>query len=467
MALKTLALAVLLLSSLPGPAPAAAEQDIVPQNTQAAESAAVRDRLATSLLFRGELADKIIAADMAGKFVDLEGLETYADVRSALLDWIRRNPSKAAQLWLHLKDGAAVLPDRIETREMSWEFKSGFLDRVKALNAAAGDKNVSKEELELAARRLYEGPQAENEGAVVMGGGPAASSSGYAPLSYADYKLNAGGLDKELAAAGAWLDSARAAGAAGRSFYAAAFSEYSAFLVAASALKGRTAITEQEARALEGRRAALRSRLAALALGERSYDLENMAAVLARRGAGGLAAKAASLRERLAASALQISEGGLSMRALGQASVSAERAFAAFYLEYSAYNSLLRLKELSAPAGFSCLYDYVVYRYLAARHPEAAYPRARAELAASLPALEAALVKADAGDFEGALSGAAERAAALKQAAVVAASASAFNRRAQFLLWGLLCRPAELSVRAERGRPAFRPALTFFEVMRK
>lgn len=461
MALKTLLLCCL-LPCLPL---SAAEPEIKAQNTQAEEAAAVRDRLATSLFFRGELADRIMAAGAEGTFVSLEGLETHADVRSALLEWIRRNPAKAAQAYLHLKTGATDIPTKMELRERTWEINPRFLSLIKSLNAAAGDKNVSNEALELAALRLYQDPGDAAEGSVVMGG-PGRASSGYSPLNYADYRLNKGGLDKELAAAGAWLDAARAAGAAGRRFYARAFAEYSAFLVAASALKGRTAITGEESRALEARRASLRACLAALALGERAYDLENMAAALKARGAGRLAALAAALAARFGASALKILEGG-PPASLASLSAAEEREFSAFYLQYSAYNSLLRLKELASPGGFSCLYDYAAYRYLSAFYPGAAYPAARRRLAAARPALEEALLRLDSGDMEGALSGAAAGAAEIKAAAALSASASAFNRRAQFLLWGLLFRPAELAVSAKGGRAAFRPALTYFEVMRK
>ena len=462
-----MAIKFLLLSALFClPPAAAAEPEIKAQNTQAEEVSAVRDRLATSLFARGELADKILDARLEGTLIDTEGMETHAEVRGALLDWIRRNPAKAAQLSLHLKTGATDIPNKMELREMSWEFNPRFMALVKSLNAAAGDKNVSNEELELASRRLYEGPQAETAGPVVVAG-PAGTGAVYSPLNYADYRLNKGGLDKELAAAGDWLAAARGAGAAGRPFYKEAFAEYSAFLVAASALKGRSAITAGESRELEARRASLRARLAALALGERSYDLENMAAVLKTRGALRLAELAASLAARFSASALKISEGDSSIRSLAAVSSSAELEFSSFYLNYSAYNSLIRLKELASPGGFSCLYDYAAYRYLAAFFPGAAYPRARRELAAAHAALDQALRKADAGDMEGALSGAAAGAGELKAAAALAASASAFNRRAQFLLWGVLFRPAELSVTARGGRAAFRPALTFFEVLRK
>lgn len=458
----------LLLACLPA-AGAAAEGDIRPQDSQAEEAAAVRDRLATSLFFRGELADKIMNAGLEATFVDTEKMETHAEVRAALLNWIRRNPDKAAQAWLHLKTGATAFPDKIELTEMTWKFNEGFLGMIKALSAAAGDKNVSGEALELASRRLYEGPQAEATGPVVVsGGGARGAGGGAAPqLNYADYRLNKAGLDKELAAAGAWLESSRAAGAAGRKFYGAAMAEYSAFLVAASGLKGRSAITGEESRALEGRRRSLRGRLAALAMGERSYDLGSMAAVLKSRGAAGLAAQAEAMAARFANTAARLAAEGAGPDQLAAMAAAAERDFSAFYLKYSVYNSIASLRALAAPRGFSCFYDYAAWRGLAAFYPAAAYPRARALLAGALPALEEALVKADAGDFESAVGAAAPRAAELKAAAALADSVSAFNRKAQFLLWGLLFRPAELRVRRAGGRTTFRPAATFFEVMRK
>ena len=136
MALKRTA-AALCLACLLFPRAGRCDQAINPENAQADETVSVRDRLATSLFFRGELADMIIAADMAGRFINMDGIETNADARSALLNWIQHNPAKAAVVYLHLKSGAAGLPDSIETHELSWKFDSGFISRIKALNAAA------------------------------------------------------------------------------------------------------------------------------------------------------------------------------------------------------------------------------------------------------------------------------------------------------------------------------------------
>lgn len=468
MAIRLLAFAALL--ACPRPCAAAAETEIRPQDTQAEEASAVRDRLATSLFSRGELADKIMNAGLEATFVDTAGMETHAEVRGALLNWIRRNPDRAAQAWLHLKTGATSFPDKIELTEMTWKFNEGFLGMIKALSDAAGDKNVSGEALELASRRLYEGPQAEAAGPVVLSGGGVGAAAGggaYQPLSYADYRLNKTGLDKELAAAGAWLDSARAAGAAGRKFYGGAMAEYSAFLVAASALKGRSAITAGESRSLEARRRSLRGRLSALAMGERAYDLGNMAAVLRSRGAVKMAALAEAMASRFANTAARLAAEGAGADQLSAMAAAAERDFSAFYLKYSVYNSIAGLRSLAAPRGFSCLYDYAAWRYLAAFYPDTAYPKARAVLASALPELEEAMLKADAGDFESAVGAAAPKAAGIKAAAALTDSVSAFNRKAQFLLWGVLFRPAELKARRSGGKTSFRPAATFFEVIRR
>ncbi len=468
--------AALCLVCLLLPRAALCEPEITPANVQAEELSSVRDKLAVSLFFRGELADKIIDAGMAGRFVSLAGLETNADVRGALLGWIQRNPAKAAELYLHLKIGAASLPDRIETRELSWQFNPGFMELIKDLNAAAGDKSVSKEELEMAARRLYGGgPQSGAGGAVVTAGGAggtgAASRSDFFTGNYADYRLNKAGLEKELAGAGDWLESAHGYGAAAEPYYGTALSEYSAFVVAAAALKGRTAITAEESAALEVRRISLRARLSALALKARSADLDAISARLApmaaEPGAAAMAAAAAGLKARFEASAGKAASGGLSLAELRELARGTEREFSAFYLRYSVYNALINLKAAASVSGYSCLYDYVVYRYLAAFFPGAAYPQARARLAGSLPALDEALLKAGGGDIAGAFSVPAIKPEKLKAAASLAAAASAFNRRAQFFLWGVLFRPVELAAAGHNGQASFRPAFTFFKLMER
>lgn len=459
---------LLSLALLPCRLPA---QEIKPANAAETEAAAVRDKLSSSLFFRGELADKIMESGTAGRFVDLEGVETYSGARGLLLDWIRKNPGKAAEVYLGLKGSGGKLHQSIETREMTWEFNPSFLEAVKALNAAAGSAAVSREAMELAARRLYGGPQEDADAPVIGDGGVKSGGRGPARKDYADFRLNKGALEGELARAAGWMEAARAEGGRPgvKDSYDAAFSVYQEFLVAAAALKGRAAMTAQESSRLESLRSALRASLRALSMRARLAELDAAEAALsASSGEPGNPAMLAglkSLRPELEALALRAANGGAGDRELAGLVAKAEKKFAGFYLAYSVYDGLLNLKKKAAPGGFSCLYDYAVYRYLAAYFPDSPYPKARAELAAASGALDEALAMAGAGDLERAL-GAAEP-ARLEAASAAQRSASSFNRAAQFLMWGLFFRPVELKVASSGGRLSHRPVFTISEVLNR
>lgn len=465
MAVKTTLFALLLAAAFPG-AGFCAGPEPSPQDAQAGELSSVKDKLRTSLFFRGELADKILEAGLAERFVDLAGLETNAAARGALLGWIKKDPAKAAEVYLSMKAGGGRLHDGIETREQSWEFDPGFIAAIKALNDAAGRASVSRETLELAARRLYEGEQAETGAPEVRGGGAAAGGTGFFSIDYAAYRLNRAGLERELSQAGEWLDSARGAALPleVEGPYTAAFSLYRDFLVAASALKGREAVTGQESRRLEDLRAKLRAALAALALRSRLSVLAEAAASLKKNGAEPGAAelldRVSRLKEELEVSAAAVEAGGVALGGLGRLVNAAERRFAALYLVYSAYDGLLGLKARAARPGFSCFYDYAFYRYLAAFFPGTPYPRARAELAAAAGALDAALLKAGAGELQEAMRGL--EAGRVEAAAATVRSASGFNRAAQFFSWGLFFRPVEYKVSVRGGAAVFRPESTFY-----
>lgn len=451
MALKYL---VCLLLAFPAALPA---QDgaPAPENARASEVSSVRDKLMTSLFFRGELADMIISAGMAGKFVDLAGLETNAETRGALLAWIKNNPAEAAEVYLHLRGGGTA-PGRAEIYKTTWELNSNFVSLIKSLNAAAGNKAAPGEELELAARRLYEGPQAEAGAAPVTAGGGRGGTDFFSG-AYADMKLNKAGLGREVASAGAWLDALRGPSGKGpeglEKEFSAALARYAAFVTAASSVKGRSVVTEEESRGLEAGRAALRFSLAAVALRSRAQDLDGIAAALA--GAGGepglaeLNSDLASLRNVLRSRAAGIEEGDVPFGGLGALARASEKEFSSLYLRYSAYNGLLALKRLR-PRGFSCLYDYVMFRYLAAFFPGSPYPAAAAELLGSTAALDRALGAVGRGDMAAGLELAGENIEALARAGRTAAAASAFNRGAQFFQWGMFFRPVEYDAGSRR-----------------
>jgi len=467
--LLTLVLLLPLRAAAPFEAP---DTEIKASNAQAAELASVRDRIITSLFFRGEVADSMITSGTAGRVVDMSGLETNADVRSALLDWIEKNPDKAATLYLHLDQTGAPPPDSLTAYDATWEFNSKFVSLVKSLNAAAKDSSVSNETLEMAARRLYEDPQAAEggESPEVRGGGGPSSGSGFFS-GYADYRLNKASLEREVAGAGAWLDGARGPGGRGpaglEKFYGAALSEYGGFVVAASSVKGRGAITAEESSGLEARRAALRARLAALALRIRAEELGRALAVLNEAGAGRLARNLSAVKARLEASAARAESGKLPLGALGPLTRQAELEFSSAYLRYGAYSGLLDLRRRAASPGFSCVYDYAVYRWLAFFAPASAYPRARAGLAAALSALDAVLAGIDSGSLGGGgAEGLEANMAAVEAALRTVGDASRFNRAAQFFQWGLLFRPVECRASFAGGGLSLRPAVTFYEVIK-
>ena len=466
----------LLLSVLLGAFSAGAQEGPQPNiqavDTQTDERAAERDRLSVSLQARGELADRIIDNKMAAKLVDTSAAKTYADLRLLLLDWIKNNAEKAAWLSLHFKSGGGPLPDSYTFDETHWSLNPHFLAMVKALNEAAADSRVSSEALELAARRLYEGSSSGTGPPPVMLGGGKSGDADFSSVNYADYKLNRAGLDRELGNSGAVLEALRGPGGRGpegaEQAYAHAVEQYGAFVVAASSVRGRTAITAEESNGLEARRSGLRHALAALEVRARTADLEAIASELAARGGRpgslSLARSAAGLKDRLEAARAQLESGSLSLKDFGAVVRSLEQEFASFYIKYSVYSGITGLKAKTQATGFTCLYDYLLWRGLAHFFPETAYARARAELDSASSGLDAALARSDRGDFGGALEGLEGRAAGVDEALGVIKGAGEFNRAAQFFQWGMLFRPFEIEVSVRNGKPRLIPVATYFRL---
>ncbi|OGS10924.1 MAG: hypothetical protein A2234_03555 [Elusimicrobia bacterium RIFOXYA2_FULL_58_8] len=450
-----------------GPQPESAAQDINEN-----EFISMRDHLASSLMFRGELADKIIGAGLTNEIVDLEGEPTYSAARLALLGWIKTNPDKAARLALNIKNGikpgAGIIPYKI----YGWEINPEFLEKIKSLKEAAGDLRVSPEALELATHRLYAGSAGGGAGPVVIGGNRPRGGDNFFSANYADYKLNRAGLERELAGAGGVLDSLR--GPAGKGpagteeAYAAVVARYGAFVVAASATKGRSAITSGESEALEKHRSGLRFALAGLTLRSRAAELSGICRELeaerARPGGGALVTAAKALERRFTADAGRAEGGQLAVKELMLLVGGAEEAFAAFYVRLYVYSGLLGFKKRSEGLGFSCVYDYLLWLWMAKISPHSASVKARAAVMAAAPGLDAAMGKAGEGQLAAALDGPGGRAAELEAALAAAGAASAANRAAQFFLWGVLFRPVEIEVSARGGRPFFQPAFTLYNI---
>ena len=485
MSMKTFKIAVLLLALCAAGSRAedAARPEIIPRDMQQSEYESVKDRIYSSLMYRGELADKIIEAGKASEIVTMQGEATYADYRLAVMEWIKKNPEKAARLALNIKSGVKFDGGDITYTVSSWRINAAFMDKIRALNAAAKGGGVSAETMELAGQRLYAGSYGGGAGAVVAGGGSGAVSGGgpgggprggndFFSIDYADYKLNRAGLERELAGAGGMLDVMRGPSGKGpagaEKAYESALAGYGSFVVTASALKGRAVISGAESGALEQRRAGLRRALGALALRGRAAELRGISGELAgdcaRPGCGALKGAAGEAADRIEADAARIEGGTPAHKELLALVGRAESEFAAFYLKYSVYSGLLGLRKKTEGLGFSCVYDYLFLRWLARVSPGSPYVVARAAAASAAAGLDAGMLKAGEGELEAALEGPGGRAAALEAAVAEVRAASAANRAAQFFLWGMLFRPVEIEVTARAGKPFFWPAFTFYSV---
>jgi len=447
------------------------EQDIKPVNVNEAEYSALKDRLSVSLFFRGELADRIIDAGLQGRLLELQGGETHSEVRGALLDWIKKNPDKAANLYFYLSRHGSygVMPAEIKYSKPSWELNPRFLGLIKALKAAAGDRGMSDETLNLSAARLFEGPQVPPEARGIEP--DRARAEGTAFFSgYADYKLNRAGLEKELKNLRGWTDSLRDGKETGdasetqRRLFDEAFSAYGAFTAAASAFKSRSALTAGESAGLEKSRRVLKGKLAALTLYEMAGRVHKAAGGLGREDVE-LIGEAKLLSGNFEKAAGELEAGLYAPGEMARVLRAAGHARAVFCARAGAVKTLSALSlRLERAAGFSCLYDYLFSVYFERFYPDSDCVRARGALQggeALLRSASARLGRGAPGELGGDLS--AELAAFIGSVEIVE-KISVFNRRAQFFLWGLIFRPFELEVSASAGKLKFKPAFTFFEI---
>ena len=455
------------------------EPDMKPENADGSEYAGIKDRLSVSMFFRGELADKIMDAGMQGRLLKLSGAEPRSEVRAALLGWIKENPKEAADLYFYLSLGASRgAPPEIKYSLHLWEINPRFQGLVNALTAAAGDKGLADEALNSAAGRLFEGPQNFNEGPGVESGPAAGGDAGFFS-GYADYKLNRAGLEKEMLKLRGWTEALRegfsVAGApretaAGtdkgsnsrRSLFAETLADYGAFSSSVSALRARSALTSGESAGLEKARNRLRGKLAALTLLELAARV-NWAVRGLEIEDGRLSDEARSLSGSFEEAARGFEAGSAVAGDAARVLPAAGRACAVFCARAFAVRSLLKLRaRLLRAVGFSCLYDYLSWRWLERFYPDGVYVKARRALAGGDALLSRARQSLESRAFaeDGGLS---LEIAAFTRSLETVEKISAFNKRAQFFPWGLLLRPAELRAYFSGGKLKFKPVFAMFE----
>ncbi|MBI4802596.1 MAG: hypothetical protein HY796_08750 [Elusimicrobia bacterium] len=439
-----------------------------PAGIDAEEFQKIKDKLSTSLFFRGELADSVIEADYQNRLVPVTGKESHADIRLKLLNWIQKNGDKAANLYFYLKNHGAdpSAPPLLQYEEW-WEFNPHFLEMIAAVNKAAKDSAVPAEEVSLIAQRLFGGHQAQGAAYAPRFGagscpGPAPQGSGSAVgVDYADYKLDPANAEREAKAISGLVEGLKNAleeELARRregedlteslTLSGEAFALYKRFIVALSELKGRRNITGAQSKNLETLRRALRKKLAGLKALYARKSLRARGAVLPAGSPGADILRKEALKLQGAFEAFGAGEKDGEGRRLYELQSAAD--FWTF--KFSAYMRLAALKSrIEGAEVFSCVLDRVVFEWLARFFPAAGYARLRKELAVSAAGMAAALEGVAAGDYSrvGVFAGGSPEALFKKMEEIerklaVLEACSRRNRRLQFLLWDAFLNPPGL-----------------------
>jgi len=423
----------------------------------------------------------MLKSGTAYSVVDLKNASTYAEARAAVINWIGKNPEKAADFASPDKDGVGAGSVRLGDYEVDGGTRfqmfltDGFMAKINALNGAAADTGLSAEELYGASRKLFEGssPYSGNVSAEGFGAAPAYSGYSQRPSAvytgkYAENRLNKTALsfemDKASRALGAFRGTGRGPAGAER-YYESAMKAYSDFSSFASPLKSRNMLNDAEAETLERTRLGLRRALAGLSLRIMTLYTEDMSRSITDENAAGFGEMRLAIRallEKLDAAAASAADSRADTVSVAAVLVSAHAEFGRIYMRYSVYRAAEKLGVRSSSVGYSCLYDYLISLWLARISPRSPMPVLRQSLAGIPAVVDASLARAASGDVNGVVSDGKFRDAEYAVDKLV--SYSAFNRRLQFFFWGLFFRPFEVAVRVSGGRIKLVPEMTFFSV---
>lgn len=440
-----------------GPAPAARESAEGLEET--------RDRILSSLFFRGEVADAVLEAGLAGDFIETGGDGTYAGLRERLLSWIKADPDRAARVYLYLKKGRDLPAERGYTyKEYSFEISPHFVGLIRSLEAAAAAGGASDEDLSAAGRRLFAGLSidGENSAGGTLRTSPQAPSAaaGTGALVNADFRLDRTALASSARKLGAWADSARSDLARVRgprngrraALLERAFEGYRGLLAASSSVSGRDRITAAEAARLESLRLSVRTSLSAASLLAASDDLERSAEAIERAGRKGTAGRTRAAISELDRYGSRVEGGEAGARELGRLLAEGERIYRAASFYSRAALLLDEMSRLSSGRSDSCFYDFLSDGVFSRLLPDSPYAAAKRDLARLGAAASRAAVLLENGDQAGAFAelsagrgGAAEEPAVLfSRSAAFFSSVSAVNARVQYVVAGAVLNPLGL-----------------------
>lgn len=453
------------------------------------------NKILTDLSYRGKLADKMLEADMAGDIVDLSKIKTYSEARELLIIWISNNPDKAVEYDLKLSGKTAYDPlelyggdlgdvrvndDGSITRTIyKYSLSDGFLAKIKELNEAATNKNLSVENLYESSRKLFEG-SSPYTGTIHVDGLDNASSvysgeKGFKSKEYTgkydDIKINKTALAKEFSIAGNLLDSLRGDGkgpSGAEIYYSNAQKAYSNFSAVALSLKSRKVINQPEAENLEKHRTALRKSLAGLSLFLMSIYTENMSHSLTDERADGYNAMRKSLRkllENLDEKLMSAGETANDINAITKIVNEAHAEFLKIYMSYSVYVATLSMEEQIYGIEFSCLYDYLSSAWLKKYFPGSPVVVLRENINNMKKDISNILALVADGNVKEALKDG--KLDTIDRDIRLAKKYSLYNKAIQFYNWGILFRPITLQVSVANGKARFVPEFTYFDIKQK
>ncbi len=373
----------------------------------------IKNKILINLFFRGEVADGFIDAKLYEEILgDVSG-KAYSQVREALIIWIYNNPDKAAEMYFKIYgrklDGK---PKKIKYNSLKGKLNSHFVQLVENLNASAQNFSLDDESLTMAGKRLFEGLLIKSDYANVdlPSFRPLQEDGAQEEFDFADFKLNQALLDKEIKNITLWVsalknnvekriyqekkpegyDSDRI-----RAVYINTFRLYKKFIVRVSSLKGRKNITAEESLKLEKERLFLRKNLTALQLLMEYGRLNSQTKIFSKEYPDFtfLGFDTEKALKEILKSLDEIEKRDMGLKELNLRALQAYSLVENSTLKNNVYLWLLAFKKSGDAIEFSCVSDFLVFKYLKTLTPLPKYVAFKNQLQKDSDKIEELLLK--------------------------------------------------------------------------
>ncbi len=416
-----------------------------PQSAENLELDSIKSRLMTDMFFAGELADAIMEIGIQNRFISLSGEEDRAQIRAKLILWIRSHPDSAAGIFFHVKKRPAlpeqVLPGQKSIKRVWWEVNPHFLAMIKDLSQSVRSRDISREELSVSGRRIFEG-LSDGAGTVVDGSGSDEEGLGRASRFFSfpplDWKLDRRGIVKEQKQTSRWLSELisefrRDQGKGTPELHEErmvslelASLSLKDFTVRSSRLAGRKGMSESESRSLEKSRLVLRMALARCHALSRIDSIESKSRLIETALVGAPAWLAGEVKKKYAGLGESLRLEGKAIGARYRLVFSRLKSAVGNTLLSNAYLELSRLQEEELKSSTrlalyvelarlgkeianldralrGCLLDRIMYAFVSRLYPDSPHVGMRKELERLKKTIPAAVREINRADYARAL----------------------------------------------------------------